>query len=177
MSVRRDRNRGFTLAETLVAMLILLMASAILAMGVPTAIDTYHKVTDAANAHVLVSTTMMELKDKLSLAYEIEINDKNNIDFVDANGRSFELCNNGNNAVTVGSTAYYGLYLQGMTTDESALLVSDSAAAKNLYAKYDNVSLKDGYVKFEGIAVFRKDDDHELVRIDEYDVKVLNYRD
>ena len=57
--------RGFTLAETLVTVLILLLATAIVAAGLPAAVRAYHDVVDAANAELLLSTTMTALREEL----------------------------------------------------------------------------------------------------------------
>jgi type II secretory pathway pseudopilin PulG len=63
---------GFTLAETLITVLILLMVSAVVAGGVPAAANAYAKAVDAANAHVLLSTTVDALRSELSTAWDVE---------------------------------------------------------------------------------------------------------
>ena len=50
--------KGFSLAETLMAVLILLMVSAVVAAGIPMAREAYEKAVDAANAQTLLSTTI-----------------------------------------------------------------------------------------------------------------------
>ena len=59
---------GFTLAETLIAILILLMVSAIVAGAIPTASNVYVKTVDAANAQVVLSTAVTALRDELGTA-------------------------------------------------------------------------------------------------------------
>lgn len=66
---------AFTLAETLVTVLILLMVSAVVAGGVPAAANAYVKAVDAANAHVLLSTTVNALRRELSTAWDVEVAD------------------------------------------------------------------------------------------------------
>lgn len=63
---------AFTLAETLITVLILLMVSAVVAGGVPAAANAYRKAVDAANAHVLLSTTVNALRSELSTAWNVE---------------------------------------------------------------------------------------------------------
>lgn len=63
---------AFTLAETLITVLILLMVSAVVAGGVPAAANAYVKAVDAANAHVLLSTTVNALRSELSTAWNVE---------------------------------------------------------------------------------------------------------
>ncbi|MBQ7692604.1 MAG: hypothetical protein IJT29_03235 [Oscillospiraceae bacterium] len=72
--IRRKINTvfGFTLAETLLAILIMLMAAALMTTGIPAAKNAYEKVVLASNAELLLSTTMTELRNELSLAREVE---------------------------------------------------------------------------------------------------------
>lgn len=60
--------KGFSLGEALVAILILLMATSIVAGGVPLAANAYHKIVDTSNAEVLLSTSMMNLRSNISVA-------------------------------------------------------------------------------------------------------------
>lgn len=59
---------GFTLAETLLAVLILLMVSVIVATGIPAAKNAYEKVVLASNADALLSTTISSLRNELGAA-------------------------------------------------------------------------------------------------------------
>ena len=49
---------GFTLAETLLAVLILLLVSTIVANGIPVARNVYNNVIIGANAQMLLSTAV-----------------------------------------------------------------------------------------------------------------------
>ena len=70
---RKLNNRaGFTLAETLIAILILLMVSSVVAGGVPAASNAYYKAVDGANAQVLLSTAATALRDELATARDIK---------------------------------------------------------------------------------------------------------
>ena len=66
-------NNAFTLAETLITVLILLMVSAVVAGGVPSAANAYRKAVDAANAYSLLSTTVNALRDELSTARDVSV--------------------------------------------------------------------------------------------------------
>ena len=70
--IRKNR-AGFSLAETLITILILLMVSAIVAAALPTASTVYKKTVDAANAQVLLSTTMTILRHELNAARDITV--------------------------------------------------------------------------------------------------------
>ena len=64
---------GMTLSELLIVLIILGFVTAILAAGLPTAIGAYRKISDAANAQVLLSTTMTRLRTELGTATELEV--------------------------------------------------------------------------------------------------------
>ena len=49
-------SKGFTLAETLLAMIILLMVTSVAAGGIPAAVRAYRNTAEAANARVLMTT-------------------------------------------------------------------------------------------------------------------------
>jgi len=66
---------GFSLAETLVATIILLLVSGIVAEGIPVAKNAYEKVVVAANAKVMLTTAVSALRNELSIAQRIVVND------------------------------------------------------------------------------------------------------
>ena len=68
-----NQKAGFTLAETLVTILILLMVSSIVAGGIPAATNAYYKAVDGANAQVLLSTAATALRDELGTARDITV--------------------------------------------------------------------------------------------------------
>ena len=67
--------RGFTLAETLLAVLILLLVSVIVATGMPAAKNAYEKVVVASNAQALLSTAATSLRNELGTAWNVIIDD------------------------------------------------------------------------------------------------------
>ena len=67
--------KGFTLAETLLAILILLLVSVIVANGMPAATDAYRKTVLSANAQSLMSTTVAALRDELGTAWDVSVTD------------------------------------------------------------------------------------------------------
>lgn len=72
--VRKLKSRsGLTLAETLVAVLILLLVSTIVARGVPVAKNAYEKVVVAANAKVMLTNAIAALRNELALAQRITV--------------------------------------------------------------------------------------------------------
>ena len=68
--VKKNRG-GFTLAETLIAVLILLMVSGIVAAGIPAAKEALTKAVNASHSQLLLSTTMTALRNELGSARSI----------------------------------------------------------------------------------------------------------
>lgn len=65
-----NSSAGFTLAETLIAVVILVM---ITAAAMPAAVSAYRNAVDAANAQVLLSTTVNALRSELSTAWNVDV--------------------------------------------------------------------------------------------------------
>ena len=74
MAIKRKlrSRKGFTLAETLLAVLILLLVSMIVANGVPVARNVYQKVMLSANAQDLLATAVSALRDELGTGWGVE---------------------------------------------------------------------------------------------------------
>ncbi len=68
----RAGSAGFSLAETLIVVLILLIVTAVVGAAIPTAASVFTKTVDTANAQVVLSTTMTALRDELSTVTEFE---------------------------------------------------------------------------------------------------------
>ena len=82
---RKAKSRAaFTLAETLVAILIMLMVSSVVATGIPAARRAYESVEIAANSELLLSSTISTLRNELSLAKDIKIEgtDKTSVSYL-----------------------------------------------------------------------------------------------
>lgn len=72
-TARRLRSgSGFTLAETLLAVLILLLVSVIVSTGMPAAMNAYRKVVLSANAKTMLSTAITALHDEIGTAWKVE---------------------------------------------------------------------------------------------------------
>lgn len=159
--------RGFSLAETLMAVLILLMVSAVVAGGIPAAASAMKKIIDGSNAQSLLSITMTRLRDELSLASgEGIIVSDTSISYVSGLGR---------NAM---------IYVQddGIHINEDVnkgdeydhLLVSDAAANKNLRASctfgYDG----NGIITVSNLIVLKTGSASQLANIPAYCIRVVS---
>lgn len=183
----KQRNRaqsGFTLAETLMALLILLLATAVVATGVPAAIRVYYDVVDAANAEVLLSTTMTALREELGSTGGFTLGDKDADGYnplvsyksSTLQGRSAELKSyNGSEA---GSSEYKGIKVECITDDDlSWNLVSGAAATKRLHAEFTGITYDEENQVFivSGLQVKRNTDDKLLSEApEEYLIRPMN---
>ena len=77
-----NRHSGFSLAETLVALIIILLVSSVVAAGLPAAERAYLRILESANAQMFLSTTLTELRDELATASEIDTSTPGTIAFV-----------------------------------------------------------------------------------------------
>ena len=72
--MRKLKSRaGFTLAETLITVVILLLVSSVVATGMPAAVSAYRNAIDAANAQVLLSATVDALRGELTTARDVTV--------------------------------------------------------------------------------------------------------
>lgn len=182
----QKRNRGgFTLAETLIAVLILTMVAGIVAGGIPAARNALDKAVDASHSQLLLSTTMTSLRNELAMASSITcasetVNEDGSVAEDSAAGKIISYVDSSGAVCTLQSEddGIYvekeaspdissGVYHPGIT---HRLLVSEQAATKNLYAAFTSASYNNGIVKIEGLKVCKKQGDSELVLSDLGDV-------
>ena len=69
---RIKSKKGATLSEMMLALLILVLVSVVVAQGIPAVRNAYNKVTSRANAEVLASTTLSVIQSELSVASNVE---------------------------------------------------------------------------------------------------------
>lgn len=147
---------GFTLAETLMTVLILLMVSGVVAGGVPSAVQAYAKAVEAANAHVALSTTVNALRRELSTAWSVTCTEGSNEVryFNSATGAQTRLYKDGNLIKVQDFLNYSGTETEKNIDHD---LVSETAVTKKLEVTYGSVSLKDDdVVHFTGLTVKTK---------------------
>lgn len=171
----RKRNKGFSLAEVLVVLLIVLMVSSIVAVGVPAAVRAYNKVVDASNAEVLLSTAMIRLREELGTA---------------------GTANNAETATTITydcGQGYESKIMLAEETEEPSILiqeysnipdlaatypphplVTDSASSKKLYVTYDTVDISaDGIITFGNLQVKHKQTGKTYAKLETFKIRML----
>ena len=182
----KDR-RGFSLAETLLAVLILLLVSLIVANGVPAAVAAYEKVSLGANAKVLLSTTISALRDELATATSVEVTDATTVTYYGADkGAASEISIEETDGIPViklkeyasadptdfeGETAIYGT-----TVIKDRNLVSAKAATNDLFVTYQSISYVPGNesITINGLRVaWAASKDAELAKVDQLTIRFI----
>ena len=171
---RIKKQKGFTLAETLLAVLIMSLVAVILATGMPAAKSAYERVVDAANAQVLLSTTVQALRDELGTARDVKpvpasgggTSDYTKISYFSADrGSRSEIFKDVNNkeirirdyASTAESLTDFGIDVKE-SDNNGRLLVASEGAASTLYATYDTLAYEQdtGIVSFVNLRVMHR---------------------
>ena len=125
MKARKKLNSraGFTLAETLLAVLILLLVSTIVATGMPVARTAYEKVVLTSNAETLLTTAISTLRNELGTAWKVEQPSKNHVTYFSAStGTRAELYLDGENKIKI-------LDYAGATSLDALLSTNQNKAA------------------------------------------------
>ncbi len=169
---------GFTLAETLIVVLILLIVSAIVGAAIPSAANVFAKTVDSANAQVLLSTTMTVLRDEFSTVKEISSISTTEVSYKNDKG-------NRKLQVVPKSTTYGsgitgpGIWVYPQSEAEGGygspfLLVSAEAATSGMYVTLAlNTDVSDGVVKMTGIQVLKDGYGKPLAAEADYSVRII----
>jgi len=180
-----NSNRGFTLAETLLAVLILLLVSTIVATGMPAAKNAYEKIIVAANAQVLLSTSATALRDELGTAWDVKVeDDKKTVTYnsSDTGGKSKIFLNSEDqNKIYIQEYVKNDYFntVDGTSVGEKRRLVSDKAANGDLVITYESIK-KDSEtaptsVVITGLVVKNKED-REMAKLDaDLTISVLSF--
>lgn len=170
---------GFTLAETLLAVLILLLVSTIVANGIPVARNVYNNVIVGANAQMLLSTAVTALRNELGTARDVRISGTNIIYFKSSIGSYSKLSVDGTNGIQlmdyVNQSDGSPIPVKGAsTTRTSHNLVSGAASNKNLIIKYDAPSFANDVIVIPNLVVMHTDgSETKLATLDELKIRLV----
>lgn len=174
---RKSNRSGFTLTETLFAVMIMMLVSATLAAGLPVAASALREAVDASHAQVLLSTTMTAMRDELSMAkdivWEVDETGKGKISYTDSAGVhstiQFKDDSSSLGIFLSKNAALNGSGDAGSTvTKRDRRIVSDQAATDGLYEKFSDITCdnENGIVSINGLQVCRKKDGEDHVLAD-----------
>ena len=159
---------GFTLAETLLAVLILLLVSVVVATGMPAVTNAYNKVILGANAKVMLSTAITALHDEIGTAWDVKGIDGGLSYFNASTGAKSELSRDSADHNAIQIKDYVSLsndliHSTDYTPGAPRHLVPD--ATSGMYVTYTDISYveADGIVTVSGLKVCKKSDDSLLV--------------
>ena len=151
---------GFTLAEMLLATLILLLVSSIVVAGIPAAKNAYEKVVLGSNAQILLSTTAAALRDELGTAWDVKTDGTEELLYFSADTGAVSSLYIDGKMIMLQEFAGMEDIDSSMHTGTARPLVSEAAATSDLYVTYDSVSYDDsGIVIFSGLKVCRSSND------------------
>lgn len=163
MSLKLKSRRGFTLAETLLAVLILLLVSAIVVTGMPAATNAYNKIVLGANAKVMLSTAITALHDEIGTAWKVvktAPGSKELVYFNASTGAKSKISLDDGKSIQVqdylslsGDLIHDNVSVQGRAHH----LVADSKAG--MYVTYEKIRFDDetGIVSIEHLKVCKKE--------------------
>jgi len=178
---RKLRARGgFTLAETLLAVLIMLLVSVIVATGMPAVTNAYNKVVLGANAKVMLSTAITALHDEIGTAWDVENPPVSKTDNTPDTTRLlyFNASTGAKSELSLDSADHNAIQIQDYMSPDSELihdtgykageayhLVADKSKSLGMYVTYTSIAYnKDtGIVSVTGLKVCKKSDDSQLV--------------
>ncbi len=173
---------GFTLAEMLLAIIILLLVSVIMVTGIPAAKEAYEKVVLASNAEVLLSTTISSLRNELGTAQDPDTSteatglpDGSAIAYYNsARGATSRIYVPDDKKIMI--QRYYSA--DGLSkNDEAVRLMSSKASTADLYVTYSSVTYANGIVTFTGLSVDRESGATGIAKRDTLSIRVINEKD
>ena len=179
--LRKLQSRAaFTLAEVLVAILIMLMVSGIMAAGIPAAKNAYYEVITASNAEILLSTTVTALRNELGTAGLVQVKN-NEVTFIDSTSHTGSRISRstGSEHFSDGKAIHSGMIMlqeyADVTLDvgdgeeltagddvRTSTLVPEKAIEEDQYVTYESVTAGEDWVTFNGLSVRSTKDNRRI---------------
>ena len=164
VELNKKKNAGFTLAEVLVACIIIVLLTAVGARGISTAAHAYFNVIDRANASTLLSTSLSELRNELSVATNVSIDDNSIVYRSERSGNESKIKNGADNSGIVVSE-----YINNVDSFDR-LLVTSKAATEKLHCEYENVKYENGAITIYNVKIIKNGT--VLINRPEYVIKI-----
>lgn len=166
---RLKSNKGFTLAELLITVLILLMVSSVVAAGIPVAANALGKVVDAAHGQTLLTTTYTALRDELSTAIPGRT--------ITASGKSITYTDSDGIISKIESKSD-GIYITKPFTSEGGserLLISKVAATENLNTTFSGITCNNGIIEITDLKVNNKKTENQVNNLEKVLIRIVGY--
>ena len=159
---------GFSLADTLLAVLILLLVSVIVANGVPAARNAYEKVIVASNAQALLSTTANALRDELGTAWDVKQESETSVSYYSTNTGSRSVISLNEGEIIINEYIDTDLLDIGGTEGlRSRKLLNDATVTSELAVTYESLKVNEDSVTFMGLKSGRKEKpESPLIKVD-----------
>ena len=192
IKIKGKAQSGFTLVEMLMTVLILSMVSAVVAGGLPMAVNAYTNVVNTANAESLLSTAMTRLRDELGTASHVTP-EENGISYRRSDGSAAKISfvapheadahtnDDESDDRDEGTDEQPGMWIEeyiGINlpegTDRNQFthpLVAAEKGIENLYVNYSDLSYFDGILSFTGLVVEK--DGNALTKPQDFKIRVL----
>lgn len=166
---------AFTLGEALVAVIILLLVTSIVAAGIPSAMRAYDNVVVASNAEVLLSTTMSALRNELSTAKDINVVGDTEITYYSQSTDRKSSIYIGKDGSDSGLPDDIMYKVRASGSDGTRLVSKEAADSRmELHVTYNKVTYENGIVVFEQLSVKRKDGKTKIgSTVDRYSIRVI----
>ena len=181
--------RGFSLAETLLAVLILLLVSTIVATGMPVAVNVYEKTVLSANAQSLLSTTVSALRDELGTAWNVEVEGNTGTYYSADTGNRSELKMDGGTITlteflsidllkpTVNAEEGEGERGSSNSIERMRTLIPNATLTRDLDISYQSVTYSNGVVVFTNLQVTPKGKSGSVVaKMNSLRIKVVSWQ-
>ena len=170
----KQNRKGFTLTETLMAVLILVLASVVMVTGITAAIRAYQNMVDKANAQTLLSTTMTKLRTSLTNADDITVSsDGKTLCYTDTVTRNKFVIASAEKGITLVNEISSGEAEERPEEGSADLrdtLVSQEAASRSMHVVCD-FSCTGDTVEVSNIKVLRNKDGFCLAELDKSLIK------
>lgn len=151
--------KGFTLAETLVATLIMLMVSAIMVAGIPSAKNAYDKIVLRSNAEVAMSTAISTLRSEMTLARNVNV-EGNTVTYISGTYNTVSKISIDENTGELKYQRYYN------GSEGSGEPLISRLASDELIIECTAITQPPdkGYIKFEGLGVCKEPKGNSIVK-------------
>lgn len=172
---KRWKNRGFTLSETMAAILIMGLAGLIIVGGFSAYIRSWRSITRKANAELFISTLEVRMQEELEYATEVAVNDGKEVAWFADDGTGYAtMFVKGENGRLLGiSTSANPDNLASVPASD---LVSDGTS-DGMYATYENITYDETSHVFtiNELTIKRESDNRTLYQLGA--VKIQNVND